>query len=69
MDWLLKAVVIWLCIDVVVIATGWYAAAAIRRQFPRWWRQTIVDDLPKSEPTPDSLAARHTHSITPETPA
>jgi hypothetical protein len=56
MVWLLKLLVIWFSIDVVVIATGWYALKVIRRQFPNWWRQVIVDDMPENEPEPETAS-------------
>ena len=47
MDWLLKLIVIWFSIDVVIIATGWYAVNVIKPHFPNWWRRVIVDVEPK----------------------
>jgi len=44
MNWLLKAAIIWLSIDVITLATYWYAAAEIRPRFPDWWRRVIVDE-------------------------
>jgi hypothetical protein len=44
MDWLLKLVVIWISIDIVTIATGWYAINVIKPRFPNWWRQVIIAD-------------------------
>jgi hypothetical protein len=46
MDWLLKFLLIWLSIDVVIIATGWYAVTVIKPYFPNWWRRAVVDDAP-----------------------
>jgi len=46
MDWLLKFVVLWLSIDVVIIATAWYAATLIKPQWPNWWRRVVVDEDP-----------------------
>ena len=44
MEYLLKVVVIWLSIDILIIATGWYAATVIKPNFPNWWRRVVVDD-------------------------
>jgi hypothetical protein len=49
MDWLLKLVVIWFSLDVVLIATGWYAISTIKIQFPNWWRRVICDKGPEIE--------------------
>lgn len=53
MIWLLKFLVIWTSIDVLVIATGWYARSVIKAQFPIWWKRAICDDGPDSEPELD----------------
>jgi hypothetical protein len=47
--WLLKLGFIWLSIDVVVLATGWYLVKTIRPYFPHWWQQVIADDWPSDE--------------------
>ena len=43
---LLKLGAIWLCLDAIIIATGWYLVTVIRPRFPGWWRREIVDDEP-----------------------
>ncbi len=50
MDGLLKFLIIWFSIDVVVIATGYYAANVIKPRFPDWWRRVIADAEPEIEP-------------------
>ena len=50
MDGLLKFLIIWFSIDVVVIATGYYAANVIKPHFPDWWRAVIFSDRPVIEP-------------------
>jgi len=50
MDGLLKFLIIWFSIDVVVIATGYYAANVIKPHFPDWWRAVISSDRPEIEP-------------------
>ena len=46
MDWLLKFTVIWLSLDILIIATAWYAVNILKPRFPRWWKRVIVDDEP-----------------------
>ena len=47
MDWLLKLIVIWLSIDILIVASVWYAVSTIRPLYPNWWRRVIVDDDPE----------------------
>jgi|GEM_PF-6044156 len=44
MEWLLKLVVIWLSIDILIIATGWYFVTTIKPLCPGWWKRVVVDD-------------------------
>ena len=46
MSWLLQLIVIWLSIDILIIATGWYAVTTIKPYFPIWWKRTIADMEP-----------------------
>lgn len=46
MDWLFKFVMIWLSIDIFIIATDRYAAVVIKTLWPNWWRRVVVDDYP-----------------------
>jgi hypothetical protein len=55
MIWL-KLLTIWLSIDVVVIATYWYASTVIMFQFPNWWKWIICDYGPEIEPELDEVA-------------
>ena len=48
MDWLLKLIVIWLSIDILIIATGWYLVTTIKPLCPEWWKREVVDDEPES---------------------
>jgi hypothetical protein len=50
MDGLLKFLIIWFSIDVVVIATGYYAANVIKPYFPDWWSAVICGDGSEIEP-------------------
>ena len=47
MEWLLSFSVIWLSIDIIVIATGWYLVSTIKPRCPEWWRRVVVDEEPK----------------------
>jgi len=42
----LQLIVIWLSIDILIIATGWYAVTTIKPYFPNWWKRTIADVEP-----------------------
>jgi hypothetical protein len=55
MNWLLNFLIIWVSIDIVVIATDWYAESVIRTQFPNWWKRVICDDLPDTGSELDSV--------------
>lgn len=46
MSWLWQLVLIWLSIDILIIATGWYAVSTIKPHFPDWWKRTIADIEP-----------------------
>lgn len=50
MNWLLNILIVWISIDIVVIATGWYILEVIMVQFPNWSRRVICDDGPELEP-------------------
>jgi hypothetical protein len=56
MNWLIL-LAIWISIDIVVIATYWYAATVIKVHFPNWWKQVICDDAPMAEPELDEVAS------------
>ncbi|MBE7551285.1 MAG: hypothetical protein HS126_09460 [Anaerolineales bacterium] len=46
MFWFLKLLVVWLSVDVVVIASGLYLIRVIKPRFPNWWRQAVADERP-----------------------
>lgn len=37
--------IVWLSIDVVIIATGWYGITTIKRVSPYWWEQVIACEV------------------------
>ena len=41
MIWWLQLIIIWLSIDIVIIATGWYMVT-LKQYFPDWWEQVIA---------------------------
>ncbi|GIK41652.1 MAG: hypothetical protein BroJett011_54850 [Chloroflexota bacterium] len=43
MDWFLRVAVIWLAIDILVIASVWYAVTTIKPICPNWWRRVVAD--------------------------
>ena len=50
MDWILEAVVIWIGISIVLIATIWYGGTTLSQLWPDWWRRTVIDSV-ESYPT------------------
>lgn len=47
MDMLLfKIVVLWIAVDTVLIATGWFFATTVKSLWPSWWRRAVVDEAP-----------------------
>ena len=47
MDWLLYVLVIWISLDIIILATCWYACTTIAPRWPELWRQIVVDDEPE----------------------
>lgn len=45
MEWLLKVIVIWLSVDVVLIATIWYVVVTVQQLWPDWWARVVADSL------------------------
>ena len=45
MDWLLKVIAIWLTVDILVIATFWYANHTIKHLWPNWWQQVVITPI------------------------
>ena len=46
-DWILGFGLLWISSGIVIVATGWYAAAVIEPRWPEWWRQHIIADDPE----------------------
>ena len=53
MSWSLQLIVIWLSLDILIIATGWYAVTTIKPYFPNWWKRTIADVEPDAHIEPE----------------
>jgi hypothetical protein len=47
MEWLLRLVVLWLSLDIVLVATAWYAITTIKPRWPNWWEQAVVGVEPE----------------------
>ena len=45
MDGLIKIIGIWVSIDTLAIATGWYLVATVKHYYPDWWRRIIAEDI------------------------
>jgi hypothetical protein len=45
MFWGLKLVAVWFSIDILVIATSWYAVNTIKKYFPEWWERVIACEV------------------------
>ena len=46
MDFLVKLIINWLLLDVLIIATIWWAGSTLRPMFPQWWKAHICDIAP-----------------------
>jgi hypothetical protein len=58
MIWVLYVMVVWVSASVVIVATGWYAAAVLKQLWPEWWQQVVVDMDPYFEANDNSFTAR-----------
>jgi len=41
-----KLILLWLSVDIIIIATGWYLVTVIEPCYPEWWRRYIIDEMP-----------------------
>ncbi len=46
MAWWLQLSLLWLSIDIVIIATAWYGITTLKPHFPNWWKRVIADVEP-----------------------
>jgi len=46
LEWLVIFIVIWLCLDVIIVIVIWAFVALIRPLCPNWWRRVIADKDP-----------------------
>ena len=42
----IQFLVIWVAIDIVIIASGWYLVNVVKPRYPGWWRRMVVDEEP-----------------------
>ncbi|MFN8453511.1 MAG: hypothetical protein U0401_02390 [Anaerolineae bacterium] len=49
MNWLLQIITIWISLDIVLVATAWYAVKTIKPLFPNWWKQVVIDIEPAQQ--------------------
>lgn len=43
-NWWLEFIIIWLSIDIIIIATGWFTVGTIKTFFPNWWERVIASE-------------------------
>jgi hypothetical protein len=48
MNWWLILAVIWLGLDLLIVATAWYAITFIKPRYQAWWKRVVVDDEPNA---------------------
>ena len=45
---ILKVVVSWLSLDVLILASVWYATSTVQPLFPGWWKAVVCDHASES---------------------
>lgn len=45
MAWWGQFLIVWLSIDVVIVATGWYGVTTIKQISPCWWERAIACEV------------------------
>lgn len=43
-SWLSKLAVVWIGIDILIVATIWYAITVIKPYWPTWWKRHVMDE-------------------------
>jgi hypothetical protein len=43
---LYKVFTVWLAVDVIILATVWFATSTIQPLFPGWWKTVVCDTVP-----------------------
>lgn len=41
----LQLIIVWLSIDIVIMATGWYGVSTIKQISPDWWERVIACEV------------------------
>ena len=44
MEWVIKLFILLLSVDIIIVATGWYATKTIKPLFPNWWKRVVVTE-------------------------
>jgi hypothetical protein len=48
MEWWLTLIIIWLCLDIMILAVIVGGIRLIKPHCPTWWKRAIVDDEPET---------------------
>jgi hypothetical protein len=48
MIYFIKVAVIWLSLDVLILASVWYATSTVQPLFPGWWKAVVCDHTSES---------------------
>ncbi len=48
MELLVKIATIWLALDLMIVATIWYATNTLQVVFPNWWKAVVCDYAPET---------------------
>ena len=49
MSWFIVGLLIWLGLDIVILAIFWGANRVVRQRFPKFWRQHIMTEYVDSK--------------------
>ncbi len=66
MSWWLQLIIIWLSIDIIIIATGWYMLT-LKQYFPDWWERVIACEVKSGFELEPAVIEILTFNIEPET--
>jgi hypothetical protein len=48
MELFLKVAIIWFVLDVLILASVWYAVSTVQPLFPGWWKAFVCDHASES---------------------
>jgi hypothetical protein len=46
MEWWLEFIIMWLCLDLIILMVIWSGIRVIKPRYPYWWKRVIADDDP-----------------------